>query len=138
MARSRAWARRKLGAEKEKERRHPPDQLREILALKTLQAHRLARARHVFAWEAGEGLHVAQDIAPGKVGRRRGLLGRGMNDLDDAAVDDEKRVARIARGIDRLALAQMTDAGQLADGLQLQELEARAKGKEILVEHSTL
>src|SRR6266480_6663667 len=105
-----------------KERRDAPDQLREILLLKTLDAHRLAGASDLFARETGQRLDVAEDVATGKIGRRCVRGGR-LNYFHDAAVDNEKRVAGVARGVNRLAFLEMADARQLADRLQLQKLQ---------------
>src|SRR5256885_15506486 len=101
-----------------KERWDAPDQLREILLLKTLDAHRLAGAGDLFARQAGQRLDVAEDVATREIGRRCVRGGR-LDHFDDAAVDDEKRVAGVARGVDRLAFLEMADARQLADRLQL-------------------
>src|ERR1044071_6993599 len=91
-------ARRQLAAQKMEERRDALDQLREILHLETLDADWLAGARNLFARKARERFDVAQHVAARQIRGRRVRGGR-LNYFDDAAVNDEKRVAGIARGV---------------------------------------
>src|ERR1700759_4224198 len=91
----------------------------------------------MFAGDARQRFHVTENVATGEVAGWRGFFGGRLNDLDNAAIDDEKGVAGIAGRINRLALAEMPNTGEFADSLQLQKLETGAIGEEVLVEHGT-
>ena len=129
---------RQLAAEEVKKRWNAADELGKILAQKTLEADRLAGARGMFSGQTGKRLDIPKHVPARKVGSRSGVLDRGLNHLHHAAVDDVEAVAGVAGGINGVAFPQMADPGELADCLQLQEPQARAIGKEILIEHGSL